>query len=107
MNPNNAKAVKEDIDRLLKASFITPIEEASWLSLIVVVPKKNGKLRICVDYRGLNQATHKGPFAFPFTDNVLEEVAGHELYSFMDGRSGYNSIGVSPANQHKTAFITE
>jgi len=107
MNPNYAKAVKEDIDRLLEAGFIEPVEEASWLSPIVVVPKKNGKLRICVDYRKLNQATRKDPFPLPFTDDVLDEVAGHPLYSFMDGRSGYNSIGVYPPDRYKTAFITE
>lgn len=54
LNPNYTKAVKEDIDQLLEAGFITPIEEASWLSTIVVVPKKNDKLHMCVNYRKLN-----------------------------------------------------
>lgn len=107
MNPNYAQAVKEDIDRLLEAGFIAPVEEASWLSPIVVVPKKNGKLRICIDYRRLNAVTRKDPFPLPFTDDVSDEVAGHAMYSFMDGRSGYNSIEMHPADWYKTAFITE
>lgn len=54
MNANYAKASKEDTDELLKAGFIAPVAKASWLSPIVVVPRKNGKLQICVDYRKLN-----------------------------------------------------
>ena len=50
MNPNYAKAVKEDLEKLLKAGFIEPVDQATWLSPIVVVPKKNGKLWICVDF---------------------------------------------------------
>lgn len=65
MNPNYANIVKQDIDKLLEASFIAPVEEASWLSPIVIVPKKNGKLRICVDFRKLNATTKKDPTFYP------------------------------------------
>ena len=61
MNPNYAKAIKEDLERLLKADFIEPVDQATWLSPIVIVPKNIGKLRICVDFRRLNAATKKGP----------------------------------------------
>ena len=61
MNPNYAKAVKEDLEKLLKAGFIEPVDQATWLSPIVVVPKKNDKLRICVDFRRLNATTKKDP----------------------------------------------
>ena len=57
MNPNYAQRVKEELDRLLKVGFIYPIDRATWLSPIVIVPKKNMKLRVCVDYRKLNAAT--------------------------------------------------
>lgn len=96
MNPNYAKAIKEDIDRLLEATFITLVEEALWLSHIVVVPKKNGMLRICVDYKKLNQVTRKDPIPLPFRDDVLDEVARHPLCMFMDGWSPYNSISLNP-----------
>ena len=90
MNPNYAKRVKEEIDALLKARLITKVESSAWLVPIVVVPKKNGKLRICVDFKKLNEQTIKDPFPIPFTNTMLDQVAGHEMYSFLDGYSGYN-----------------
>ena len=107
MNPNYAKKVKEEIDNLLKAGFIAEVESSDWLFPIVVVPKKNGKLRVCVDYRKLNAQTVKDPFPLPFTDMMLDEVAGYEMYSFMDGYSGYNQLSIAPEDREKTSFITE
>jgi hypothetical protein len=62
LNPNYAIVVKQDIHKLLVAGFIQSVEKATWLSPIVVVPKKNGKLRICIDFRKLNTATKKNPY---------------------------------------------
>ena len=107
MNPNYARQVKDEIDRLLAVGFIYPIEKANWLSPIVIVPKKNGKLRVCVDYRKLNAATVSDPFPIPFTDLMLDAVVGHEMYSFLDGFSGYNQVRMAPEDREKTAFITE
>ena len=73
----------------------------------VVIPKKNGKLRICVDFRKLNEQTIKDPFPLPFTDMMLDQVAGYEMYSFVDGYSGYNQINMAEEDREKTAFITE
>jgi hypothetical protein len=87
--------------------YIRPVKRATWLSPIVVVPKKNGKLRVCVDYRKLNAATITDAFLLPFTDGVLDTVAGHEMYSFLDGFSGYNQIRMAEEDQEKTAFVTE
>ena len=107
MNPNYAKAVKEDLEKLLKAGFIEPVDQATWLSPIVVVPKKNGKLRICVDFRRLNAATKKDPYPLPFTDEVLDIVIGYAAYSFIDCFSGYHQIHIHADDGYKTAFITE
>ena len=68
------------------------MKQAMWLSLIVVVLKKNGKIRVCVDYQKLNAATVTDAFPLPFTDDVLDAVAKHEVYSFLDGFNGYNHI---------------
>jgi hypothetical protein len=84
MNPNYVTTVKKDLNKLLVASFITLVEEATWLSLIVLVPKKNGKLQICVDFHKLNATTKKDPYPLPFTKEVLDMVANHEVYSFLD-----------------------
>ncbi|MCO5577579.1 hypothetical protein L7F22_031410 [Adiantum nelumboides] len=107
INPNYAKKVKEEIDNRLKAGFITKVANSDWLFPIVVVPKKNGKLRVCVDYRKLNAQTIKDPFPLPFTDMLLDEIAGYEMYSFMDGYSGYNQLQIAPEDRAKTTFITE
>jgi hypothetical protein len=61
LNPNYIVIIKYDIDKLLEASFIQLVHEATWVSLIVVIPKKNGNLRICVDFKKLNAATKKDP----------------------------------------------
>ena len=57
MNPNYAEKVKEEIDNLIKVGFIAEVESSDWFFSIMVVPKKNGKLRVCVDYRKLHAQT--------------------------------------------------
>jgi hypothetical protein len=86
----NALKVREDLDKLLDIGFIYPIETTQRLSPLVIVPKKNGKLQICVHYCKLNVQTKKDPFPLPFLDSILYSVVEHDMYSFMDGYSGYN-----------------
>jgi hypothetical protein len=69
MNLNYALKVREDLDKLLDVGFIYPIETTQWLSLLVIVPKKNGKLWICVNYHKLNAQTKKDLFQLPFLDS--------------------------------------
>jgi hypothetical protein len=69
-----------------------------------MVPKKNGKWRICVDYRELNKATQKDHFPLPFIDQVLDTLAGRSFSPFLDGFSGYNQIQIAPEDQDKTTF---
>jgi hypothetical protein len=66
LNHNYATDVKQNIDKLLALRLIQPVEEATWLSPIVVVFKNNGKLKICVDFGKLNKATKKNPYPLPF-----------------------------------------
>ena len=73
----------------------------------MVVPKENGKIQVCVDYQKLNAATVTDAFPLPFTDGVSDAVAGHEVYSFLDGFSGYNQIRMHLDDQEKTALIIE
>jgi len=99
MNPTLKDIVKEELQKLLDAGFIYPISYSKWVSPLVLVPKKNGKWRICVDYRELNKATKKEHFPFPFIDQVLDGLAGKKFFSFLDGFSGYNQIWISPEEQ--------
>lgn len=91
---------------MLKARIIFPIHHSTWVANIVPVRKKNGEIRICVDYRNLNQASLKDNFALPIMDQILQIVAGSEMMSFLDGFSGYNQIEVAEEDQHKTTFTT-
>jgi len=75
LNPNYVTTIKQDIDKLLAVGFIQSIEKTTWLSPIVIIPKKNGKLTICIDFRKLNVATKKDPYPLPFTYEVLNTVA--------------------------------
>jgi hypothetical protein len=90
MNPNYRLKVKDDLNKLCDVEFIYPTETTQWLSPLVIILKKNGKLRICVDYRKLNAQTKNDPFPLPFLDYDLNSITEHDMYSFMDGYSGYN-----------------
>ena len=76
MNHNYAAKVKEEINKILHVGFIRPMKHATWLSPIMVIAKKNGKLRVCVDYRKLNSATIIDAFPLPFTDSMLDAITG-------------------------------
>ena len=106
MNPQLQLVVKAELEKLLQAGFIKPVEITDWVSPMVLVKKKNGKLRVCIDYRKLNKNTQKDHFPLPFINSILDEVAGHEMYTFMDGYSGYNQVSIAPKDRHKTAFTT-
>jgi hypothetical protein len=85
---------------LLAAKFIQYVQEATWLSPIVVVPKKNGKLKICIDFKNLNVATKKDPYPLPFT------VARYETYSFLNEYLRYHQIFITLKDKYKITFIT-
>jgi len=69
-----------------------------------MVPNKNVKWRICVDYRELNKATFKDHFPLPFIDQVLDSLAAKKFFSFLNGFSGYNQIKITLEDQDKTTF---
>jgi hypothetical protein len=106
MNPNLREILKEELQKLLNAGCIYPISDNEWVSPLVIVPKKNRKWRVCVDYRSLNKATQKDHFPLPFIDQVLDSLSGKKFFSFLDGLSGYNQIKIAPQDQDKTTFTS-
>ncbi|MCO5588455.1 hypothetical protein L7F22_042411 [Adiantum nelumboides] len=106
-NDTFAKRIKEEIDKLMKVEFIYEIELTDWVSPIVVLPKKNGKLPVCVNLKKVNATTIRDNYPLPITDYVLERVADKQAYSFLDGFSGYNQLAIAFEDQHKMAFATE
>jgi hypothetical protein len=72
----------------------------------VVVPKKNGKLTVYIDFRKFNAITKNDLYLFPFTDEVINTI-GHKFYTFLDKFSRYHQISITPKDQHKTTFVTD
>ena len=72
----------------------------------MVVPKKEGKWRVCVDYTNLNNACSKDSFPLSRIDQIVDSTAGQGMLSFLDTFSGYHQIPMAPENEEKTAFIT-
>ncbi|KAI5350530.1 hypothetical protein L3X38_003421 [Prunus dulcis] len=98
--------VKEEIERLLKAGFIRPAIYADWLTNIVPVLKiKTGAIRICVDYRNLNETSPKDEYPMPTADMLVDRAAHNQMLSFMDGNAGYYQIMVGEEDIHKTTFM--
>ena len=83
------------VKRLTQANFMYLVEDSEWVSLVVVTPKKNGKWRVCVDYKPLNVATKRDHFPLPFQDEILNKVVGHERYTVSDGYFGYFQISIA------------
>ena len=90
--------INVEVNKLLKVRYIEEIECPSWLANIVPVKKKGGQIRIYVDFRGLNKACPKDKFPLPNVDILVDAIAGHERFSFMDGYSGYNQIFIEPVD---------
>jgi hypothetical protein len=86
------RAIGVELRKLLEAGFIKEIFDPTCLANPVLVKKKNGKLRMCVDYTGLNKACPKVPFPLPRIDQIIDSTVGCELLRFLDAYSGYHQI---------------
>jgi hypothetical protein len=105
VNPRKAAAIKAEVEKFLKAGFIYPIHLTEWVSNPAPVDKKQGTIRVCTNFHDLNKACPKANYPTPFIDQIIDECASCEAFSFMDGFSGYNQIQIKPEDQHKMEFI--
>ena len=105
-HPDVIPQIEAEINKLIEASFIRKVKYPTWISNIVPVRKKNGQIRVCVDFRDLNNACPKDDFPLPLTELMVDATTGHEALSFMDGSSGYNQIRMAPKDEELTAFRT-
>ena len=104
--PQHAEAVREEVDRFLKIGTVREVLYPQWLSNTVVVKKKNGKWRVCIDFTNLNRACPKDHFPLPKIDQLVNSTTGHERMSFLDAFQEYHQIALRRKDQKKTAFIT-
>ena len=107
LHPRWSLQVKKEIQKKLSVGFILVVQYPEWLANVVPVPKKDGKVRVCVDFRNLNKASPKDDFPLPHIDMLVDSTAGHAMLSFMDGFSSYNQIMMAPEDREKTFFIIE
>jgi hypothetical protein len=116
------EVVKKEVLKLLKARVIYPVSDTEWVSPVQVVPKKGGMTvihneknelipqwavtgwRMSIDYQKLNKATRKDHFLLPFIDEMLERLANHSFFYYLDGYSFYHQIPIHPDDQSKTTF---
>ncbi|WRX11667.1 G-patch domain - like 1 [Theobroma cacao] len=106
MKPEMMLKIKEEVKKQFDAGFLEVVKYPEWVANIVPVPKKDGKVRMCVDYRDLNRAISKDNFPLPHIDTLVDNTAHHSMFSFMDGFSGYNQTKMAPEDREKTTFIT-
>jgi len=100
------EAIRDELTKLTAANFIREVYHPDWLANPVLVKKKNGKWRMCVDYTDLNKACPKDPFGLPRIDQVVDSTAGSELLCFLDAYSGYHQVSLAESDCIKTSFIT-
>ena len=100
------RIIGEEVHELLTAGFIQEVRHPDWLANPVLVKKKNGKMRMCVDYTRLNKACPKVPFPLPRIDQIIDSTTGCETLSFLDAYSGYHQIKMKESDQLATSFIT-
>jgi hypothetical protein len=100
------RAIGVELQNFLEAGFIKEVFHPTWLANPVLVKKKNGKWRICVDYTSLNKACAKVPFPFPRIDQIVDSTAGCELLCFLDAYSRYHQIKMKESDRLVTSFIT-
>ena len=101
----NEQIQREEIDKLLKQGII---EESTspWSSPIVLVRKKDGSVRFCIDFRKLNNITTKDAFPIPRIDDIFDHLSQAEYYTTIDFKAGYFQVGLDPKDRPKTAFST-
>ena len=98
--------IKEEVKKQYNVGLLRVVNYPEWLANEVLVPKKDGKVIMCVYFRDLNKASPKDDFPLPHIDVLVDNTTGHALLSFMDGFSRYNQIKMASEDMEKTSFIT-
>ena len=106
MKPEMSLKIKEEVQKQFDAGFLAVAKYPQCMANVVPIPKKDGKDRMCVDYRDLNRASPKDNFPLPHIDTLVDNTAKFALFSFMDGFLGYNQIKMAPEDMEKITFIT-
>lgn len=100
------RVIEDEVGKLLKVGFIQEIKYPIWLANIVMVKKKSGKWRMCVDFTDLNKTCPSDPYLLPHIDRLIDGAFSFNLLSYMDAYSSYNQIRMNLLDAPKTEFMT-
>ena len=103
---DHSDTVKDEVIKLKQAGAIKEVFYLEWLANTVVVKKKNGKWRVCVDFTDLNKACPKDPFPMSQIDQLVDATVGHPRMSFLNAFQGYHQIPLALDDQKNTTFVT-
>jgi hypothetical protein len=104
INPIIFPVIEREVKKLLDEKIIVPLRYSEWVANLVPVRKKNGEIRLCVDFINLNRYLLKDNYPLQKMDHILEKVVGENKISMIDGFSGYNQIVFHEDDKEKTAF---
>ena len=96
MRPEMSEKIKAKVMKQFDVGFLAVTSYPQRVANVVPVPKKDDKVRMCVDYRDLNRVSPKDDFPLPHIDVLVDNTAQHKILSFMDGFSSYNQIKMAP-----------
>ena len=105
MSPAELREIKAQLEELLSKGFIRP-SISPWEAPVIFVKKKDGSLRLCIDYRQLNRVTIRNQYPLPRIGELFDQLQGSRVYSKIDLRSGYHQLRVQESNVIKTTFRT-
>ena len=106
LSKEHSDILKNEIISLLDKGLIVP-SHSPWAFPVLLVRKKNGKWRLCIDYRKLNEITYKDAYAIPYMEELLYSVCGAIIFSAIDLFAGYHQIPMNPDDIEKTSFTTK
>ena len=99
------ETIDKQVQDMLKTGIIEP-SQSPWVSNVVIVTKKDGSARFCVDYRSINEVTRKDAYPLPRIETCLDALGGARYFSTFDLRSGYHQVKMDEADADKTSFVT-
>ena len=105
MATDELKELKEQLQELQEKGYIRP-SSSPWGLPVLFVRKKDGSLKMCIDYRSLNEVTIKNKYPLPRIDDLFDQLQGAKYFSKIDLRSGYYQLKIRPSDVLKTAFVT-
>lgn len=97
------KVIDEEVQKLIRLGIIR-VSESEWNSRVVPITKPDGSLRLCIDFRPLNNITVKEPYPMPVIDEIIDNLSGSKIFSTIDAKNGYYQIALNDDSIHKTAF---